>query len=85
MSSTQPVELLLPKLPPAARKAYRVPSISHNNCATQVAQSTFTSTEKRLNTKAKSLAESGEIKPFTYGEYHSLPRVPTESPHNITI
>jgi len=30
MATTQTVELLLPKLPPAARKAYRVPSISHN-------------------------------------------------------
>ena len=30
MSTTQTVELLLPKLPLAARKAYRVPNIAHN-------------------------------------------------------
>ena len=30
MSTTQTVELLLPKLPLAARKAYRVPTIAYN-------------------------------------------------------
>ena len=30
VSTTQTVELLLPKLPLAARKAYRVPNIAHN-------------------------------------------------------
>ncbi len=30
MATTQTVELLLPKLPLAARKAYRVPNIAHN-------------------------------------------------------
>ena len=82
MAITQTVELLLPKLPPAARKAYRVPSISHNLVAvSELCDAGCTVYfHKHENTKEKQSTEAGVTKPPVSGEYHSLPRVPIESP-----